>query len=325
MAPADLAAAAALSGGVAAGSNGAAAEVFTDKVLRERRDDERTVPVVVDGVKEGKVLETTEQVKPGIAAQPEQPTGDKAREKDGAAGGPPVAPLTPVAPEVLAPAARAPEKELQHGIIGMEGTARKSAEDRMEMVRGALLSAGASVEALVPSGRDNREATLAFSYDPQDPQLPAINKVLQDVHASQPSMIKEEPHSLHYAGIRPNTHEIERRDWPEREGQFSKAHIVVDDADQKGQARAENIKGELGNAGAVVGEVQKDGHGHVELKLTYHSHSPHIDQINSTLDKAGNSPGIEVRELDPDRTARYQGAIDQLQARDTGKERERGE
>ncbi len=313
------------SGGVAAGSNGAAAEVFTDKVLRERRDDERTLPVVVDGAKEGKVLETTEQVKPGIAAQPEQPTGDKAREKDGAAGGPPVAPLVPVAPEVLAPVAKAPEKELQHGIIGMEGTARKSAEDRMEMVRGALLSAGASVEALVPSSRDNREATLAFSYDPQDKQLPAINKVLQDVQASQPSMIKEEPHSLHYAGIKPNTHEIERRDWPERTGQFSKAHIVVDDADHKGQARAENIKGELGNAGVVVGDVQKDGHGHVELKLTYHSQSPHIDQINSTLDKAGNSPGIEVRELDSDRTARYQGAIDQLQAKDTGKERERGE
>lgn len=319
---ADLAAAAALAGGVAAGSNGTAAEVFPDKMLRERRDDERTVPIVVDGPKEGKVLETTEQVKPGIAAVADQPTGDKARDKSGESVVPPVG---PVAPEVLAPLAKAPEKELQHGIIGMESTASKTAEERLEMVQAALAKAGAATEAIVPPSRDNPSATLAYSYDPQGKQLWAVNEVLHKVEASQPSMIKEEPHSLRYAGITPNSHEIERRDWPEREGQFSKAHIVVDDADQKGQGRAERIKTDLGNAGVSVGEVKKDGHGHVELDVTYHSHSPNIEQINNTLDKAGNSLGIEVRELDTDRTARYQGAIDQLQSKGAEKERERGE
>ena len=315
---AEIAAAAGPSGGMAAGANGAAAEVFTDKMLRERRDDERTVPIVIDGPKEGKVLETTEQVKPGIAAVAETPTGDTAKEKIAQTPPPPV-----VAPEVLAPLAKAPEKELQQGIIGMEGTARKTAEERMEMVRVALVGAGASVETVVPSTRDNQQATLNYAYNPGDKNLPGISKVLSDVQASQPSMIKEEPHSRHFNGITANEHEIEKKDWPERQGQFNRATIVVDDVNGRGDKRAEAVKDAFMREGAIVSEPKKDGHGHVALDVTYHTHSPNIEKINTTLDQAGAADGIEVREQASDRSARYQGANDLVQSKAPEKERER--
>ena len=320
---AEVAAAAALAGGVVAGTHGTSAELASDQILRERRDDERTVPIVMDGPKEGKILETTEQVvKPSTVGTPDQEkaAGEKA------VPSPVVETAAVTAAVVTAQEAEKPrEKELQHGIIGMGDSSRNSAEDRMERVRGALQTAGANVEPVVPPTRENKDATLAYSYDPLDKHLPEINTVLANVHKAQPSMIKEEPHSLHYAGITPNAHEIPKQDWPEREGQFNKAHIVVDDFDQKGFGRAENIKGDLGQAGAVIGEVKKDGHGHVEMDITYHTNAPNIDQINRTLDRAGNSPGIEVQESGTDRSARYQGAIDQLQTKGTEKERERGE
>ncbi|MDF7815263.1 pentapeptide repeat-containing protein [Hymenobacter sp. YC55] len=322
------AAAAAAAGGIVAGTNGTSAELSSDKILRERRDDELTKPIVMDAPKEGKILETTEQLKPAAAGTPDQEkaAGEKIV--------PPAVVETPVvaAAVVTAQEAEKPkekelqrEKELQHGIIGMESSSRRTADERIELVRGALVTAGATVESVVPASRDNKEATLAYSYDPQGPKLAAVNEVLQNVEKAQPSMIREEPHSMHYAGIKPNTHEIPKQDWPEREGQFNKANIVVDDFDKRGVARAENIKGDLTKEGAVVGEVKKDGHGHVEMNVTYHTHTPNIDRINSTLDRAGNSPGIEVQETATDRSARYQGAIDQTQNKVQEKERERGE
>jgi len=320
---AEAAAGAALAGGVAPGTHGTSAEVATDKILRERRDDELTKPIVMDAPKEGKILETTEQVvKPSTVGTPDQQQapGEKAVT-------PPVVETPAVAAAVVTSqeAEKPREKELQYGFIGMGDSSKLNAEDRMERVRTALQNAGASVEAVVPPTRDNKDATLAYSYDPLDKNLPKINEVLANVHRAKPSMIQEEPHSMHYAGITPNAHEISKRDWPEREGQFNKAHIVVDDFDQRGTSRAEAVKKAFTQEGAVVGEVKKDGHGHVELDVTYHTHSPNIEKINRTLDQAGNTPGIEVRELDTDRSARYQGAIDREVSSMQDKGRERGE
>lgn len=262
------------------------------------------------------MLQVTEQIKPATPGTPDReiPAVEKA--------GPP---LTPSAPEGAPAVVKAQERELQHGIIGMEATSKRTAEERMDMVRTALMTAGANVEQVVPSSRDNKAATLNYSYDPQSEHLPKINKVLRDVETARPSMIQEEPHSLHHAGIKPNTHEIPQNYWPEREGQFNKAHIIVDDFDHTGNGRAERIKSELVKDGAIVGEVKKDGHGHVEMDVSYHTHAPKIDDINTTLDRAGSANGIEVQELSTDRSARYQGAIDQAQSKSADKEREQGD
>lgn len=327
---AEVAAQAALSGGVAAGTNGTNGELASDKVLRERRDDERTVPVVMDGPKESKILETTEQVvKPTTAGAPDQAKaeGEKALTPPPAVETKAVTAAVVTAQETMKPDERQFKhvQELQHGIIGMGDSTKSSAEDRMERVRAALSGAGANVEAVVPPTRENKDATLAYSYDPLDKKLPEINVVLANVNKAQPSMVKEEPHSLHYAGITPNAHDIAKQDWPARAGQFNKAHIVVDDFDQRGQGRAEAVKTAFVQEGAVVGEAKKDGHGHVELDVTYHTHSPNIEKINRTLDQAGNTPGIEVQESSTDRSARYQGANDREQTKGAEKERERGE
>lgn len=314
-------------GGVTAGTAGTNAEVTSEKVLRERRDDERTIPVVLNGPAEGKVLETTEQVKPGIAATPEKGPDAKPAtpaEAEKAVATPSAAEVTPVTPAAVV-AAKAQEHEWQHGIIGMEASTKRTAEERMELVRGALLTSGATVGNVVRSNEDNKAATLTYSFDPQSPDLEKINKVLTDVHTAKPSMIQEEPHSMHQAGIKPHSHEIPREHWPEREGQFNKAHIVVDDFDSTGKGRAENIKGDLAKEGAIVSEVKKDGHGHVEMDVTYHTHSPNIDKINNTLEGAANSNGIEVQETSTDRSARYQGAIDLQQNKSQDKEREQGD
>ena len=192
------------------------------------------------------------------------------------------------------------------------------------MVRESMVSAGAQVGKVIPSDRDHAEASLPYAFDPRGPHLATVNVVLHDVHTAQPSRVVEEPHSQHFAGIVANTHQIARQDWPEREGQFAHAHIVIDDADQKGTARAGRVREAFGGEGVVVGEAKKDGHGHVEMDVSYHTHSPNIEKINNTLDKAGNTAGIEVQESAVDRSARYRGAqdVESAKSKDQGQERE---
>ena len=303
--------------GMVGGTAGSAAEASGEKVLRERRDDERTVPIVMDAPKEGKILEVREQLTPATAGVSDR------EKKDGEQTPPPVPPVIAVAQATVV--ALTPERELQHGIISMEGSKSHTADERIGMVSESMVAAGAQVGAIIPSTRDHSEASLPYAFDPRGAHLATVNVVLHDVHTAQPSRVVEEPHSQRFAGIVANTHEIPKQDWPEREGQFAKAHIIIDDADHKGEARAGRVREAFGGGGVVVSEAKKDGHGHVEMDVSYHTHSPNIEKINNTLDKAGNTAGIEVQESSVDRSARYQGANDLQAAKSKDQERERGD
>jgi hypothetical protein len=217
-----------------------------------------------------------------------------------------------------------PEATLQHGIIRMQADEKRTSEERLSAVRAALLKAGATVgEPVPPTPGRNRVALLPYSFDPTQPSLEAVNSVLNNVHALTDSKVQERPHPWHQPGMSAGN---ELLDWPEREGQFNQAHILVKDPN-RGQPDAEAIAADFRKAGAHVSEIKRDDQGHLVILVSYHTYAPGIDTINKAIESsASKSTGAEVRESKQNQEARYEVANQvirkqQAEKKDTQQER----
>jgi hypothetical protein len=210
-------------------------------------------------------------------------------------------------PVIVAVPAVVTEAAWQQGIIRMQASERGTSEERLSAVRAALLQAGATIGEEVPpaSGRDV-VALLPYAFDPTLNSVVEISKVLNAVQASGSSKVQEQPHRWYQSS---NSLELDHLKWPEREGQFNRAHVLIDDP-AAGQARATTIADELRRAGASVSEIKRDVQGFVTIQVSYHTHAPDIKAINSVLDRAAakQSLGIEVKETQQQKDARYDGA-----------------
>lgn len=226
-----------------------------------------------------------------ITALPDRPTTTAAAV--------PVVVTAPVVNEVA-------EVAWQHGIIQMQATEKRTSEERLNAVRAALLAAGATVGELVPPIPGRQQVPLLpYSFDPATTSLAKVNQVLEDVRISGNSRVQEQQHPLHQPASLPKVDNVQ---WPDREGQFNQAHVLIDDS-TAGQARANTIANELRSVGASVGEIQRDERGLVTMQVSYHTHAPSIDAINNVLESANNSSSIEVQESKQDKDARYMGAV----------------
>lgn len=201
-----------------------------------------------------------------------------------------------------------PEAVWQHGIIRMQDSDERTSEERLSAVRAALLKAGATLGEIVPPtpGR-NRLAMLPYSFDPTKTSLGEVTKVLNDVQAVIGSKVQERPHPWHQPGIPVDDESLK---WPDREGQFNQARILLKDPTQ-GHLDAEIIAAALRAAGAKVSEIKRNDQGHLVMRVSYHTCAPSINTINGALDRAaGKSMGAEVQESKQDQAARYEGAIE---------------
>jgi hypothetical protein len=153
--------------------------------------------------------------------------------------------------------------------------------------------------------------------------LEAVNSVLNNVHALTDSKVQERPHPWHQPGMSAGN---ELLDWPEREGQFNQAHILVKDPN-RGQPDAEAIAADFRKAGAHVSEIKRDDQGHLVILVSYHTYAPGIDTINKAIESsASKSTGAEVRESKQNQEARYEVANQvirkqQAEKKDTQQER----
>ncbi len=182
----------------------------------------------------------------------------------------------------------------------------RTSEERMSAVRAALREAGAGVGTIVPPTPGQLASTLMpYRFDPKMPELYKVITVLNDVQASRKSFVREQLHTWKSSGKHSSG---DRVDWPEREGQFNQAHILIRDA-KMGIARAERIATDLRNSGAYVSKPTNTEDGQVTFRVCYHTYVPAIDDINYTLDRCKNSPNIEVQESTWDNKARYAGAV----------------
>jgi hypothetical protein len=200
-----------------------------------------------------------------------------------------------------------PEAMLQHGIIRMQADEKRTSEERLSAIRAALLKAGATAGETVPPtlGR-NLVALLPYSFDPTQPSLEAVNRILNEVHALTDSKVQERPHPWRQPGMSAGNESL---DWPEREGQFNQAHILLKDPG-RGQPDAEVIAADLRKAGANVSEIKRDDQGHRVIQVSYHTYAPGIDTINKALESAASkSTSVEVQESKQNQDARYEVAI----------------
>lgn len=205
----------------------------------------------------------------------------------------------------------------QHGIIRMQASGKGTSDERLSAVRAALITAGATVGEIVPptAGR-NVVALLPYSFDPAMTGLEKVTEVLGDVQASGNSKVQEQLHSWHQPNTSPGDESL---NWPEREGQFNQARILIKNPN-RGQTDAEAIAAGLRSAGAQVSEIKRDDQGQLVMQVTYHTHTPGIDAINEELDRAANkSTSIRMQESRENQRARYEGA-ETVTTRQRGKE-----
>lgn len=198
------------------------------------------------------------------------------------------------------------EAAWQHGIIRMQASGKGTSDERLSAVRAALITAGATVGEIVPptAGR-NVVALLPYSFDPAMTGLEKVTEVLGDVQASGNSKVQEQLHPWHQPNASSSSESL---DWPEREGQFNQARILIKDPNRS-QLDAEVIAAGLRSAGARVSEVKRDDQGQVVMQITYHTHAPGIDAINGELDRTANkSTNVEMQESKGNQQARYEGA-----------------
>jgi hypothetical protein len=215
-------------------------------------------------------------------------------------------PDRPAATAVTAPVV-VPEVARQYGIIRMQDSDKRTSEERLSTVSAALLKAGATLGEIVPPtpGR-NRLAMLPYSFDPTKTSLEEVTNVLNDVQAVIGSKVQERPHPWHQPGIPVDDESLQ---WPDREGQFNQARLLLKDPTQ-GYPDAEAIAADLRVAGAQVSEIKRNDEGHLVMRVSYHTYAPGINTINGVLDRAaGKLAGAEVQESKQDQAARYEGAI----------------
>lgn len=222
---------------------------------------------------------------------------------------PVILPVSALAAVPLSPVLIVTGIPLQQGRIALLDTDRNPAAVRGEQVREALVAAGATVGPVLPATGVGKGVRLMYSFDPLAADVAQVNEVLARVACSAQQAIWEHPHPLYQPDRLAQT-AFPATEWPAREGQFAQALIVIDDTAHTGQGRAERIAADLRREGAFVGCIQAEGHGCVEMRVHYHTHTPTIESLNSILDRANASPGIEVRESSQDRNSRYQGAVD---------------
>ena len=177
----------------------------------------------------------------------------------------------------------------------------------MSNVRTALIKAGAEVGKIVPPTPDQPGSTLMpYRFDPKRPDLDKVTAVLNDVQNSGNNTVREQLHNWNSPGKYSAAGQI---NWPEREGQFNQAHILIQDA-TRGVARAERVATALQNAGAQVSAPICTKDGQVTLSVCYHTYAPKINDINLALDQCRNSPNIAVQESQQNEAARYAGAVE---------------
>jgi Relaxase/Mobilisation nuclease domain len=217
----------------------------------------------------------------------------------------------------------------QHGIIRMLATEKRTSEARLSMVRAALITAGATVGKVVPptEGR-NLVPLLAYSFDPASTRLAEINKVLSDVQAqyneqqSPTSKVQEQQHPWHQPG---SAVAVDNLTWPEREGQFNHAQILVNDP-VAGPARAKRIADDLRLAGASVGEITRGDQGVMTLQVHFHTCAPDTNDIGTALGRvvASAAVGIQVQESQQNKDAHIAGMVlveTRQKEKDTDRER----
>jgi hypothetical protein len=206
------------------------------------------------------------------------------------------------------------EASWQHGIIRMLATEKGSSEARLSRVRAGLVAAGATVGEIVPPtlGR-HTAALLAYSFDPASTKLEEVNQVLRAAQAAcdsngvSTSKVQERQHPWHQPGVFPDADALK---WPEREGQFNQAQILVDDP-VRGQLRADKVANELRSVGASVSTIKRDNQGRLSMRVRYHTCTPHVDAIDTVLAKvaASSATGIEVKESPQNKDARWDGVM----------------
>jgi hypothetical protein len=239
-------------------------------------------------------------------------------------------PAQPATIVVAAPTVTKPT--WQYGIIRLVDSEQGTSEERLRTVSTALVAAGASVDKIVPPtpGR-NTVAILPYEFDPTLPSVGKITEVLNAVQAARTqatrpgqevstSKVQEQLHPWHQPA---KSRLADQLDWPEREGQFNQASILIRDAEAE-QTRAERIAAALQNAGASVNEIKLDDKRYVTMQVSYHTCTPSIDAINKTLESVNNSPGIELQESRQNNNARYHGAVQVEQQKEKCKGLERG-
>jgi hypothetical protein len=148
---------------------------------------------------------------------------------------------------------------------------------------------------------------LPYSFDPTKTSLEGVTKVLNDVQAVTGSKVQERPHAWHQPGIPVDNESLK---WPDQEGQFNQARILLKDP-TRAHPDAEAIATDLRAVDAKVSEIKRNDQGQLVIHVSYHTHAPGINTINETLDRAaGKSTGAEVQESKQDQAARYEGAIE---------------
>ena len=204
------------------------------------------------------------------------------------------------------------EVVLQHGIIRMLTTDNNTSEARLGAVRAALVTAGAIVGEIVPptEGR-NLVPLLAYSFDPASSKLAEINEVLNDVQALYDkagfptSKVQEQQHPWHQPRGAVEANVLK---WPEREGQFNQAQILVNES-VTGQTRANRIAEDLRMAGASVGGITRGDQGVLTLQVHFHTCAPGTDAIARVLGRVTVSAGIAVQESQQNKDAHIGGMV----------------
>jgi hypothetical protein len=202
----------------------------------------------------------------------------------------------------------------QHGVIRMRATENGTGEARLSNVRAALVKVGATVgEVVPPAAAGSTVALLAYSFDPASTRLDEVNKLLLQVEAScfgqkgRTGMVREQLHPWHQPGVLPEADSLK---WPEREGQFNQAQILVTDP-VRGQERAGNVAKALRGAGATVSETTRDDQGRFTMQVCYHTCTPTINDIDTVLAKVAAPAllGMEVKETEQHKEARLSGIM----------------
>lgn len=181
------------------------------------------------------------------------------------------------------------QAELVHGSISIPADAKRSAAERGEVIRQALLEAGAKIGVTQKTMSDLGEPVIRLEYShlTNGPQLDAVNEVLHQVQNAKQIKVREQ--STAYGQP--------MQEWPPRSGQYGQATVVVTASSTLDvAARAARISAALQEAGARVLEAPGKRPGELQLEVRYHTQRNDLASITATLDSVQRSTGLEVKE-----------------------------
>lgn len=218
--------------------------------------------------------------------------------------------------EVLVPAAAlvaTPQMYVQYGCIELGALDGKSGEERLALCRPFLEKTGMTIGQIAPAAPGG-PVRLDYCFQVQQADLAEVASRLNSLQKRGNTQVYEAPHPLRNPNAPAFGLAVPRQQWQEREGQFNRAEFVLDGVASAQQAQAARISQALRQDGAAVSAITQDGHGHLELAGTYHTHRAEIARLNATLDGAAQIPGVALRESPQGLAARRQGAADNEQA-----------